>query len=211
MSSTNKLTFFSVPVGLILHISLVKIRQPSLRQKERHRSKRKGKSRAHRRSEHQKLRQNQARSRSRKLWIQKKNIHLLRFTRHRLRMHRQLVVRSPNVVQDLKMGHSRISVSKLGRLCVAVACRWTHLVSSRFPSEFFYSGIDPKYLIVEKIERLGGMVVQHKTLNADSAHRKAIFLSEPGSWRKMSRFHCGELCYSHISTVRFANPFVCCL
>ena len=96
--------------------------------------------------------------------------------------------------------------------CDAIACHSTHFVSSRLSSEFFYSGIDPKYLIVEKIERLGGTVVQHKTLTtAESAHKKAFFLSEPGSWRKMSKFHCGVDFAIHnlLWYQRLNNPTVC--
>ena len=60
-----------------------------------------------------------------------------------------------------------------------------HLTLSMMLSAFFYSGIDPKYMIEEKIKRLGGKVIDHQTLTFNTASRKVFFLGDYDSWRKM--------------------------
>ena len=58
---------------------------------------------------------------------------------------------------------------------------------------FFYSGIDPKFMIDEKIKRLGGKIVPYKSLTVAKANRKVFFLADYTSWRKMKYIYAASL------------------
>jgi len=58
---------------------------------------------------------------------------------------------------------------------------------------FFFSGIDPNFLIEEKIKRLGGKVVPHNSFTVQKAHKKAFFLADYTSWRKMKYIYAVAL------------------
>lgn len=58
---------------------------------------------------------------------------------------------------------------------------------------FFYSGIDPNFLMDEKIKRLGGKVVPHDTITVQNAHRKVFFLADVTSWRKTKYIYAVSL------------------
>mmetsp|Transcript_16550 Transcript_16550/g.35758 ORF Transcript_16550/g.35758 Transcript_16550/m.35758 type:complete len:2289 (+) Transcript_16550:224-7090(+) len=58
---------------------------------------------------------------------------------------------------------------------------------------FFYSGIDPNFLIDEKIKRLGGKIVPHTSITVQSANRKAFFIADSTSWRKMKYIYAVSL------------------
>jgi hypothetical protein len=52
-------------------------------------------------------------------------------------------------------------------------------------TDFFFSGVDSSFQIVDRISRLGGKVIQPHSLTLERAHRNTFFLADYNCWRKM--------------------------